>query len=36
MGNSPDTNKIKRDVDTPYLKFGTCEMQGWRDYMVNI
>ena len=29
------TEKIKIDRDYSFLKFGSCEMQGWRKNMVN-
>lgn len=39
MGNSsvkgPKTEKTTRDGQNPLLKYGVCEMQGWRNNMVN-
>lgn len=38
MGNSsvkgPKTEKFTRDGQNRFLKFGVCEMQGWRNNMV--
>jgi len=40
MGNSsikgPKTEKLTRDGQNSFLKFGVCEMQGWRNNMVRI
>ena len=40
MGNSsvkgPKTEKVFYDGQNNILKFGVCEMQGWRNNMVNI
>jgi hypothetical protein len=39
MGNkslkAPKTEKIIRDGQNNSIKFGMCEMQGWRNNMVN-
>jgi hypothetical protein len=38
MGNTtnrgPNSNKIINDDEMDYLKYGVCEMQGWRSNMV--
>jgi len=38
MGNqplkAPKTEKITDDGDNNLIKFGMCEMQGWRNNMV--
>lgn len=38
MGNlssrGPNTEKIKENGSCDYLRFGVCEMQGWRSRMV--
>lgn len=38
MGNSsvkgPKTEKFTRDGQNRFLKYGVCEMQGWRNNMV--
>ncbi len=40
MGNSsvkgPKTEKIGRDGSNQFLKYGVCEMQGWRNNMVKL
>ena len=30
----PDLTKHSKDGETPFLRFGSCEMQGWRQTMV--
>lgn len=39
MGNSsakgPKTDKVIKNGQNPFLRFGLCEMQGWRNNMVN-
>ena len=30
----PNTNKKCRDSSSDLLRYGVCEMQGWRPYMV--
>lgn len=38
MGNSsikgPKTDKNIKDGQNSFLRFGLCEMQGWRNHMV--
>jgi len=38
MGNSsskvPKTEKITTDDQNNFLRYGVCEMQGWRKHMV--
>jgi hypothetical protein len=39
MGSSsssqtPNTEKIYKDDSCEYYRYGVCEMQGWRPYMV--
>jgi len=38
MGNfssrGPKTEKTKENGGSNYLRYGTCEMQGWRSRMV--
>mgnify|MGYP002150400439 CR=1 FL=1 len=40
MGTStlkgPKIDKATRDGANSYLRYGTCEMQGWRNTMVNL
>jgi len=40
MGNSstkgPITDKVTKDGKNSFLRFGLCEMQGWRSKMVII
>lgn len=39
MGNQsekgPKTNKISSDGANHFINYGKCEMQGWRNNMVN-
>ncbi len=38
MGNAPlrnpKTSKVKEDKQNEHIKYGKCEMQGWRSTMV--